>query len=145
MSNKLTRMILLLVGATLLLAVVPAPSAQAHHRRGHHCRQNPHQHPRSFIIRKAEALDVARSEVRGEHRHHKHPCKARAFGLPPPPPPAQYPPRAERPDAAGAQIAFPVEQPARPPGLTVGPAALLVMGVLATLLVVRRRWAYRRT
>ena len=62
MKKLIARVMIVAMVLSGLLAIAPAPSASAHHMRGHHCRANPHRHPGK------------KAKFRHRHRHHRHQC-----------------------------------------------------------------------
>ena len=131
MKRHLSRTLVVIASLVLLLFTVPQPGAMAHHGKGHHpgghCLTNPH--PHNF---KAETEDMTKQEkkqYKRQHRHHKHQCN-------------KYPPGQARPNTTGQSATFPAESSDQG-GITVGAATLVAIVGVGTLLIARRRWAFR--
>ncbi len=72
MKKRIARIMIVLTALSGLSLLGAIPSAQAHHRGGHHCRWRPHTHSAEFFERKRE--QGKQRQIR-KHRHHAHQCR----------------------------------------------------------------------
>lgn len=82
MRKHIARSLIVLSAFSALILAGPAPTASAHHQKGHHCKVNPHTHSNKFYERKAEKQGVSEAVIRRQHKHHKHQCAVYPPSLP---------------------------------------------------------------